>query len=136
MIGQVDAVLIATDDGADHVRRARPFVEANLPVFIDKPMATTLEELRQFIQWERAGARLLSSSGMRYAPELARLDADRTALGELRWMSFVTAKTWSATASTSLSLRSSCSVPASSPSAWKAARASRWRTSCTAAGCR
>src|SRR5438105_270597 len=38
-IGQVDAVMIATDDGADHVRRARPFVEAGLPVFIDKPLA-------------------------------------------------------------------------------------------------
>lgn len=94
VIGQVDAVLIATDDGDDHVRRARPFVEAGLPVFIDKPMATNLEELRQFIQWERAGARLLSSSGLRYAPELARLITDRASLGELRWMSFVTAKTW------------------------------------------
>ena len=94
VIGEVDAVLIATDDGADHVRRARPFVEAGLPVFVDKPLATTLEELRQFIQWERAGARLLSSSGLRYAPELARLVADRATLGEIRWMSLVTAKTW------------------------------------------
>ncbi len=94
VIGQVDAVLIATDDGSDHVRRARPFVEAGLPVFIDKPMATTLEELRQFIDWERSGARLLSSSGLRYAPELARLIADRASLGEIRWMSLVSAKTW------------------------------------------
>lgn len=94
VIGQVDAVLIATDDGADHVRRARPFIEVGLPVFIDKPMATTLEELRQFIQWERAGARLLSSSGLRYAPELAGLIANRASLGDIRWMSLVTAKTW------------------------------------------
>lgn len=94
VIGEVDAVLIATDDGADHVRRARPFVEAGLPVFVDKQLATTLEELHQFIQWERAGARLLSSSGLRYAPELARLVADRATLGEIRWMSLVTAKTW------------------------------------------
>ena len=94
VIGHIDAVLISTDDGTDHVRRARPFVEAGLPVFIDKPMATTLEELRQFIAWEHAGAKILSSSGLRYAPELARLVTDRAGLGELRWMSFVTAKTW------------------------------------------
>ncbi len=94
VIGQVDAVLIATDDGSDHVRRARPFVEAGLPVFIDKPLATTLGELRQFIEWERNGARLLSSSGLRYAPELTRFQADQDRLGELRWMSVVTAKRW------------------------------------------
>lgn len=94
VIGHVDAVLVSTDDGADHVRRARPFVEAGLPVFIDKPMATTLDELRTFIAWEKAGRKILSSSGLRYAPELMALIANRAALGELRWISLVTAKTW------------------------------------------
>lgn len=94
VIGHVDAVLVSTDDGADHIRRARPFVEAGLPVFVDKPMATTLDELRQFIAWERAGAKILSSSGLRYAPELANLITNRAGLGELRWLNLVTAKTW------------------------------------------
>src|SRR5262249_47400749 len=94
VIGQVDAVLVSTDDGADHVRRARPFVEAGLPVFVDKPLATTLEELRTFIAWERAGKKILSSSGLRYAPELQTLIANLPTFGELRWVSFVTAKTW------------------------------------------
>src|SRR2546423_1459537 len=39
VIGQVDAVIIPTDKGQEHVERARPFVEAGLPVFIDKPLA-------------------------------------------------------------------------------------------------
>jgi predicted dehydrogenase len=94
VIGQVDAVLIATDDGTDHARRARPFVEAGLPVFIDKPLAITLDEMKTFIAWERAGAPLLSSSGLRYAPELAKLTTDLPALGDLRWLSLTTVKTW------------------------------------------
>jgi predicted dehydrogenase len=95
VIGQVDAVLIATDDGADHVRRARPFVEAGLPVFIDKPLGTTMEELRTFISWERGGARLLSSSGLRYAPELDTYFGNQSAaIGELRWLCGITCKTW------------------------------------------
>jgi hypothetical protein len=94
VIGQVDAVLVSTDDGTDHVRRARPFIEAGLPVFVDKPLATTVEELRTFIAWQKAGARILSSSGMRYAPELTPLIANLPALGELRWISSVTIKTW------------------------------------------
>jgi predicted dehydrogenase len=91
VIGQVDAVVIATDDGTDHVRRARPFVEAGLPVFVDKPMAVSIDELRQFVEWHRAGHVLLSTSGMRYAPEMR---ADFTALGDLRWITSFTCKTW------------------------------------------
>lgn len=91
VIGLVDAVIIATDDGADHARRARPFVEAGLPVFIDKPMATTLPELRQFARWNAVGGVLLSTSGMRYAPELR---CDFSILGDLRWITSFTCKTW------------------------------------------
>ena len=94
VIGQVDAVVIATDDGDDHVRRARPFVEAGLPVFIDKPMAINIPDLRQFTDWHREGRVMLSTSGMRYAPEM-RLSADQTGvIGDLRWITSFTCKTW------------------------------------------
>ena len=94
VIGEVDAVLIATDDGLDHVHRARPFIEAGLPVFVDKPLATSVEDLNTFIDWEKAGARLLSSSGLRYAPELEPYIGGSPTLGDLRWISGVTCKTW------------------------------------------
>jgi predicted dehydrogenase len=96
VIGHVDAVFIATDDGFDHVRRARPFVDAGLPVFVDKPLALTVADLRTFIAWEKAGARILSSSGLRYAPEIAPYLANtpNPAIGELRWISGVSCKTW------------------------------------------
>lgn len=94
VIGHVDAVIIATDDGTDHVRRARPFVEAGLPVFIDKPMATTMDELRQFVQWHRGGKKLLSTSGMRYAPAMQLSAEQKEQLGDLRWITSFTCKTW------------------------------------------
>ncbi|MBI5768510.1 MAG: Gfo/Idh/MocA family oxidoreductase [Verrucomicrobia bacterium] len=93
VIGHVDAVVIATDDGFDHVRRARPFIEAGLPVFVDKPLALSVEDLRTFVQWQRAGARIQSSSGLRYAPELDGLLA-RAKAGELRWLAATCCKTW------------------------------------------
>lgn len=94
VIDQVDAVMISTDDGFDHVRRARPFVEAGLPVFVDKPLASSLEELRTFVAWKKAGAKLLSSSGLRYAAEVDDCIARLPSLGQLRWLSGVSCKSW------------------------------------------
>jgi predicted dehydrogenase len=94
VIGQVDAVVIATDDGDDHIRRAAPFVAAGLPVFVDKPMATNVKDLRQFLRWQLDGAQILSTSGMRYAPEMRLPQEQREALGDLRWITSFTCKTW------------------------------------------
>lgn len=94
VIGHVDAVVIATDDGTDHTRRARPFIEAGLPVFVDKPMAITIPELSQFVRWHREHGRVLSNSGMRYAPEIRDVAARDAEFGELRWITSFTCKTW------------------------------------------
>jgi len=94
VIGEVDAVIIATDDGDDHVRRARPFVEAGLPVFVDKPLATNRADLDQFMRWHEQGAVILSTSGMRYMPEMQQAAAHLADLGELRWITSFTCKTW------------------------------------------
>lgn len=94
VIGHVDAAIISTDDGDDHIRRVKPFIEAGLPVFVDKPMATNVVDLRQFVQWHKTGATILSTSGMRYAPEMRLSDEQRTQLGDLRWVTSFTCKTW------------------------------------------
>lgn len=94
VIDQVDAVIISTDDGDDHIRRVKPFIEAGLPVFVDKPMATNIADLRQFVQWHKAGAVILSTSGMRYAPEMRLNEEQRSQLGDLRWITSFTCKTW------------------------------------------
>jgi predicted dehydrogenase len=94
VIGHVDAAIISTDDGDDHVRRARPFIEAGLPVFVDKPMATNLADLGQFLRWHLAGKIILSTSGMRYMPEMRQIAERREQLGDLRWITSFTCKTW------------------------------------------
>jgi hypothetical protein len=94
VIGQVDAVIIGTDDGHEHVRRARPFIEAGLPVFVDKPLAINVPDLNQFIRWHKAGSVFLSSSNMRYAPEVKQILRQKNQLGELRWIASCTSKTW------------------------------------------
>lgn len=94
VIGLVDAVIVATDIGAEHVTRCRPFVEAGLPVFVDKPMVDNAADLRVFQEWVAAGRPLMSSSCMRYAREFEpyRLSTDN--LGDLRFVSITTPKSW------------------------------------------
>ena len=46
MIGQVDGVLIESVDGSVHYERAKPFLEAGVPMFIDKPFTCSLEHAK------------------------------------------------------------------------------------------
>ncbi len=94
MIGQVDAVIIATDRGSEHVARARPFVEAGLPVFVDKPLADNTPDLDTFVAWVAAGRPIMSSSCMRYAKEFMPYRLSTHELGELRFVSITTPKSW------------------------------------------
>ncbi|CAA9545283.1 MAG: hypothetical protein AVDCRST_MAG73-2350 [uncultured Thermomicrobiales bacterium] len=81
MIGRVDAALIVDDHGggASHAALARPFLEAGLPTFIDKPMTLDLAEaIALFDLAEGRGAPLMSCSALRFADELVALK-DRAA---------------------------------------------------------
>ncbi len=93
-IGHVDAVIIATDIGSEHVERARTFVEAGLPVFVDKPMVDNAEDLAVFNRWIDQGKPILSSSSMRYIKEFLPYRISTSNLGELRYISITTAKKW------------------------------------------
>lgn len=94
VIGEVDAVVIATDIGGEHVDRVRPFIEAGLPAFIDKPLTDQLDHLQQFAAWQKQGRPLMSSSCMRYAREYTALLDRMDELGELRVIQITMAKSW------------------------------------------
>ncbi|WP_135554063.1 Gfo/Idh/MocA family oxidoreductase [Paenibacillus cymbidii] len=92
VIGHVDAVIIPTGEG--QAERCRPFVEAGIPVFADKPLADNETDLRQFIQWRKEGKRILSSSCMRYCKEFMPYRASVHNLGKIRFASVTTPKSW------------------------------------------
>ncbi len=95
LIGEVDAVVIGTDIGSEHVERARPFVEADVPVFIDKPLVDSEEDLRQFVAWQRQGKAIVSSSSMRYGMDMAATKRRiAEAVGEPRLITVTMIKKW------------------------------------------
>lgn len=94
VIGHVDAVIVATDKGSEHVERCRPFVEAGLPIFVDKPLVDNEADLATFSKWVADGAPIMSSSCMRYCKEFMPFRASTHELGEIRFASITTPKTW------------------------------------------
>lgn len=94
VIGQVDAVIVATDKGHEHVARCRPFVEAGLPVFVDKPLVDNEADLRTFVRWVDEGRPIMSSSCMRYAKEYLPYRLSTHELGRVRFASMTMAKSW------------------------------------------
>jgi predicted dehydrogenase len=94
VLGEVDGIIIPTDDGDNHVNRVQPFINADLPIFVDKPLATNVDDLAQFIRWHTSGHSIASSSAMRYSPAVDSLVDSKPTLGEIRWMTNATHKTW------------------------------------------
>ena len=86
MIGSIDGVLIVDDTGggATHADLARPFLEAKLPVFVDKPMTTRYADaVSLFDLAEANGAPLMSCSALRFPVELGDTRAAFDSAGTL-----------------------------------------------------
>lgn len=83
MIGQVDAVMVLRDDADSHRSMAEPFLSVGLPVFVDKPLCTTREDLDWFEPHLRSG-QLMSCSGLRFAGEADGWRADPGQFGRIR----------------------------------------------------
>lgn len=94
MASEVDAVLLTRDDPENHVMMAKPFIEAGLPVFIDKPLAATFEDLDYFSRQVAAGKFIMSCSSQRYANEIRIVKQDLASLGEIQLVTAVGKKDW------------------------------------------
>ena len=77
MIGKVDAMLIEAVDGSVHWERARPFLDAGVPCYVDKPFACSTADARKMIELAaKKKLPIFSSSSLRYAPEVVEYVAD------------------------------------------------------------
>ena len=94
LVGQVDAVLLARDDAETHLEFARPFLEAGMPIYVDKPLALSRAEAERLIGLQRFPGQLFSCSALRYAPELALTPVQEAAIGVTRCIAATVPKDW------------------------------------------
>src|SRR5437660_922851 len=65
---KVDAILLESNDGRKHLPQARLVIAAHKPMFIDKPLASTLEDAREIARLAgEAGVPFFSASSFRFA---------------------------------------------------------------------
>ncbi len=86
LLGQTDLVLVVDDTGggATHAPMARPFVDAGIATFVDKPMTLELGEAQAlFALAATKNAPLFSASALRFSAELEAERETFAALGKL-----------------------------------------------------
>ncbi len=95
MIGQVDAVLLARDDAYHHLQYAEPFLRQGIPIYIDKPIALSINDLDRLYALEQYSGQIFTCSALRYSQQLALTKADRQSLGTIKQITAFTPKSWS-----------------------------------------
>ncbi len=84
LIDKIDAVCIESNDGSVHLDRARPFIEAGIPTFVDKPFACSLQHAREIAAIAAAAdVPLFSASSLRYAPDVVEVASQASELGSV-----------------------------------------------------
>lgn len=67
LCARVDGVLLTSVDGRVHLAQAREIIAAHKPLFIDKPLASTLDDAREIARLAKAaGVPWFSTSTLRY----------------------------------------------------------------------
>jgi len=94
MIGEVDAVLLARDDAESHLKFAAPFLRAGLPIYIDKPIALSMDDLEKLYELEQYPGQIFTCSALRFSQELMLTPQDRDEIGEIRNIVAFTPKSW------------------------------------------
>ena len=71
LVTKVDAVILTSVDGRVHLEQVKPVIAAGKPVFIDKPMAASLADVKEIFRLAaEAKVPCFSSSSLRFFPEL------------------------------------------------------------------
>lgn len=94
MIGKVDGVLLARDDAERHYEFAAPFLDAGIPIYIDKPLALTVAEAKRMLERQQFPGQIFSCSALRYAHEFQLSKDDLRNIGRLRHVHATVPKDW------------------------------------------
>lgn len=76
LLKKVDVVLLESVDGRPHLAQVTPVMKAGKRVFIDKPLAASLDDARAIVKLsQETGTPFFTASSFRFHPDVAKLRA-------------------------------------------------------------
>lgn len=69
MAKDIDVAFIQSCDWDRHIELSKPFVDAGVPVFIDKPIVGNMRDIKIIEDWAASGKVILGTSAMKYTYE-------------------------------------------------------------------
>lgn len=85
LLTKVDAVLIESVDGRPHLAQARQVIAAKKPLFIDKPLSSSLDDAREIARLAKAaGVPWFSSSSLRWSDYVTKTKSEGLT-GAITW---------------------------------------------------
>lgn len=82
LLDRVDAVLVLSVSGLVHAARSRPFLEAQKPIFVDKPFTCDSGQARKIVDLSQQQETLMwSASALRFSEDVLELSDQAAQLG-------------------------------------------------------
>jgi hypothetical protein len=94
MIPLVDAILLARDDAENHLIMAMPFLEAGIPIFIDKPLALSTGDAKKMLAAQKYEGQLFSCSSLRFSKDLILSSQEHKEIGSIKYVEACVPKYW------------------------------------------
>lgn len=94
LIGKVDGILLARDDVENHYEMAKPFIEAGMPVYIDKPIAFSIAEAYSIYNLEKYSGQIFTCSAISFAEEFQITEEILKETGEILYIDACVMKDW------------------------------------------
>lgn len=94
MVGCVDGILLAGCAHNRHYEMSKIFLDAGLPVFIDKPFALTVRDAGKIFSLEKYSNQVFTCSAYRYAYELVVAKKELDQLGIIQYVNAWISNTW------------------------------------------
>tara|TARA_R110000868_G_scaffold118059_2_gene313290 strand:- start:19851 stop:20738 length:888 start_codon:yes stop_codon:yes gene_type:complete len=90
----VDAILLARDDAENHFEMSMPFLNAGLPIFIDKPFALSIEDANAMLSSQKFKSQIFTCSSLRFAQELILNKDEVQKLGHISYVEGTIMNKW------------------------------------------
>lgn len=94
LIGKVDAILLARDDYQTHYQLSKPFIQAEIPIYIDKPLSIKKSLAQKIYTLQKYPGQIFTCSAFGFAKEFELNKNDLSDLGEVKYIEAMIPKDW------------------------------------------